>query len=333
MSVDVNTYSMQEFRFAYKPETTIGSKLNSTMQLVQLAGDVTVAKQVVQDTTPRGGQGRTLKTADVHTTDKGGQRTVITVPIIWDTTIAAVLMQELTWNTVGSSPGSYDIEYNYAPTAQAHGDNPGSANCGTLTCCLISPVTDESRYWVGACLEAISFSASADTDGGRMQANLTFVTEYREADATTAPTSPSAYGSTYRYLYDMQTKKSVGGVDVIMNKFELTITNPVSYAGFQGSDGDPELVTRGIGGVQVNSVIGVKHDPNTANFWESHRAGDTIAVEISNHATWASATMGFKAQGKINADVAPSETDQGAFQDVPLLITAPSSGDLFQWIP
>lgn len=334
-AVDVNTYSMQEFRFALKPEAAIGTKLNTSMQLLQLNGDITVAKEVVQDTTQRSGEGRTQKSADTHTTDKGGVRTVLTVPIVLDTTVDNMLHEAVMWSPVGTSPASYDIAYNYAPTAQGHGTAPDNTN-DVFTCCLISPIANESRYWVGACVEAMTVTMEAGTDGGRRTATLTIVTAYTEADAAAAPTGMSAYGASYRYLYDFSAKKSVGGDDMIINKVEYTITNPVTYAGFQGSDGDPELVQRAVNGgrIDVSMMIGVKHDANTAEHWQNHRAGDIIAIELSNNATWSSSTFGIKADyARLNSEPQPGQTDSGAFQDESFMLEASTSGDVIQVVP
>lgn len=335
-SVDVNTYSMKEFRFAIQAEAAIGTKVNSGMQLLNLNGDITVAKEVVQDTTQRSGEGRTQKAADTHTTDKGGQRTTITVPIILDTTVDNMLHEALLWTAVGSSPASYDVAYNYAPTAQGHNTAPDNTN-DVFTACLISPITNESRYWVGVCLESMTVTMEAGTDGGRRTATLTFVTAYYEADAAAAPASGLvAYGASYRYLYDFNAEKQVGGDDVILNKVEYTITNPVSFAGFQGANGDPEYIQRAVNGgrIDVSLVLGLKHDSNTAEYWQNHRAGDNFVIDIADNATWASATFGINVGvAKINSEVTPGDTEAGVFQDVSFMCEADTSGDIIQIVP
>jgi len=334
-AVDVNTYSMKEFQFAAKPEAEIGTKLVTAMQLLNLNGDVTIAKEVVQDTTQRSGKGRTLKAADVHTTDKGGQRTVITVPIILDTTVDAMLHEGVMWEAVGVSPASHDIIYSYAPVSQKHGDTPDRAN-DTFTCCLISPITDESRYWVGVVPESMTVSMETGADGGRRTASITFVTAYRELDAAAAPTGMSVYGATFRYLYDYTTKKSVGGDDIIPNKIEYTINNPVSFSGFQGASGDPEVISRAVNGgrVEVNIMVGVKYDSNTAEHWENQRDGDIFALEFSDNATWASSTFGIKAAYcKLDSAPTPGDTEAGAFQDLSFMCTGSTTGDLIQIVP
>jgi len=334
-ALDVNTYSMKEFQFALKPEAAIGTKLSTSMQLLQLTGDVTIAKEVIQDTTQRGGVGRTSKVADVHTTDKGGVRTTLTVPIIMDTTVDKMLHEAVMWSPVSTSPASYDVAYNYAPTAQGHGTSPDNTN-DFFTCALISPITAASRFFVGCVVEAMTVSMEAGADGGRRAATLTIVTAYYEADAAAAPTGMSVFGASYRYLYDYTTKKSVGGDDIVTNKIEYTISNPVSFVGFQGANGDPELVQRAVNGgrIEVSLMIGVKLDSNTTEHWENHRDGDGFAVEISDNATWASSTFGIKAAFcKLNGEVTPGDTEGGAFQDLPFMCLASTIGDVIQIVP
>ena len=337
MALDVNTYSMKEFQLAAKPEAAIGTKLITAMQLLNLNGDVTIAKEVVQDTTQRSGVGRTLKAADVHTTDKGGQRTVITVPVILDTTVDAMLHEGVMWEAVGASPASHDIVYSYAPVSQKHGDTPARAN-DTFTLCLISPITDESRYWVGVVLESMTVSMETGADGGRRTASLTFVTAYRELDAAAAPTGMSVYGATFRYLYDFLLTKTVGADAIIPNKIEYTINNPVSFSGFQGANGDPEVISRAVNGgrVEVNIMVGVKYDSNTAEHWENHRDGDIFALEFSDKATgdWDTATFAIRATYcKLDSAPTPGDTEAGAFQDLSFMCTGSTTGDLIQIVP
>jgi len=115
---------------------------------------------------------------------------------------------------------------------------------------------------------------------------------------------------------------------------ELTFGNPLVTSGFQGTYGEPEIYQRANPKNFCTGVFGVKYDDNTANIWESWRAGTDVAVEISNNATFTEATFGFKAaMGRITGDLAPAGTDQGMYVDIPLEFAAGTSGDIFQYVP
>lgn len=334
-AVDYNTYDMKEFRFALIPEAFVGTKVSSSMKLLQLTGDIGIAKEVVRDTTQRSGVGRTSKLLDVHTSDKGGVRTTITVPCVLDTTNDTMLHEGVTWKATDTSPAAIEIAFDHATSAIGHGAAPSTANAGSFTCALISPISNKTRYFVGCGIESMTVVMDAATDGGRRTATLTIVTEYYEAAATTDPTV-SAYPAAYRYLYDYNAKFTVGGDTLISNKIEYTISSPVSYGGFQGSNGDPQYIQKDVNGgrIEPSLTLGLKYDANTEPYWSDFRNGTTISIEISNNATWASSTFGIKAEYcKLSEMPNPGDTEEGAFMDCVFSIHASTSGNMLAIVP
>ena len=334
MGIATQVYSPSQWQFAIKAETTTGTANTTAMLLLNVDGDVSVTQEIVQTLDVRsGGSGRTLKAADVHTTDLGSQLTTISVPIVMDGAIDATILANVLGTAVGTSPASFDLAYNYAPDGRETGATSGDET-HSLTFAIVSPQADESRIFTGGGFSTVNVVMSSDNDGGRRHATLTYTTRFRPADGAAAPSGLVAYNSTFRYLREFNTTKTVGGVDVILNKVEYTIENPYTYTGYQGANGDPEIIHRGINEAKVTMVIGVKYDANTANFWEKRRAGTIIAVELSDNATWASATFGIKASYcKITDNVNPVGTDAGVFQDLQLQATGSTSGDIIQIVP
>jgi len=335
MAIDSGVYSPSEWRVAIKPEAAVGTKLATTMNLLNADGMINHSTELVQTLDIRSGVGRTLKAADVFTTDKGGILHTIEVPLVMDTTIDTMLHEACIGVVTGASPASVDIDSNYAPATILHGGAPASANIGTYTLALINPISDKSIFFVGCILQTLAVTMDRATEGGRRHATCTFVTRYRPADGATDPTSMTAYGATFRYLREMSTTKKIAGDDIVLNKLNYTINNPAVFVGYQGTNGDPELVARGIGGIDAKLTVGLKFDANTREHWEFRRDGDNMTVEISDNATWASATVGIKAAlAKIISDVQPAGTDEGVFQDVELQLLGGASGsDMVQIVP
>ena len=332
MATSKNVFSPSEFQFAFVAEANVGTKNATSMQLLNVDDIVTVTQEVTQTTDPRSSGARTLATADVFTNDQGGHLTTITMSVVLDTTVSPLLHSQALAVAVGSSPASYDLAYNFAPDALIHG---GATDItGTCTLAFISPVSNESKYFTGCRLTEMTVSYDSGNEGGRARANLTWETHYRPADGAAAPTTPTAYGGTYRYLRQFGTLKQLGGADIVLNKVEYTISMPAMGVGFQGTNGDPEFVQVGIPSAGFSAVLGVKYDDNTAALWESRRAGTTLVLEIADNATWASATFGIKASFcKITGDVQPAGAGAGVFQDIPLIATASTSGDMVQIVP
>ena len=332
MAISKLTFSPTEFQFAVKPETAVGERLITTMQRVNVDDIVSVSSEVVQTLDPRSGEGRTLKTADVYTSDLGGMLTTISMSGVFDDTIAPIFLSNALGIAVGTSPASYDMAYNYAPTAVGNGD--ASSVTTSLTLAFIPPIDAKTRVYPGCVLTSLEVMWDGATEGGRGRFNATFETRYRSFEDQATPTSMSAYGATYSYLREFGTTKTIGGSDVVLNKLGYTIENPVTYAGFQGTNGDPETMTRAIPSANIKLVAGVKFDANTEGLWNDRRDGTTLAVVFSNHATWASATFGIKADYcKLDSEVSPSGTDAGVFQDLSLVATASTSGDIISIVP
>ena len=324
-------YAPNEWRFGVAAETNLGTGITSNIQLLNINDFVTVSTAVAESTDVRSGVGRTVKELDHFIDYKGGAVSTITASIVMDTTVDALLHNNATGTDVDTSPASYDIAFDYAPTAIANGGAAGAA--GGLTVALISPQSSETRYFVGCQLTEMTVTMDAATEGGRRQANLTFTTAYAPVFGTTAP-SVVAYGTTYRYLRDYAAVKTIAGTEVILNKVEYTIANNATYTGFQGASGNPEYMQRAIPSADVSLMLGVLYDEDTANYWEQHLSGTTQAIVISDNATWASATFGIKADDcKFNAEVQPAGTDAGVFQDLSFMCTASGSGSVIEIVP
>ena len=322
MAVLPAVYDMNEWYFLVKDEATVGTAITTGMQLLNLNGDVSVSSEVTQTLDIKSGSGRTLKTQDVFTDDRG-QLTTITVPIVLDTTVSPLLHSNAFGVAVGATPASYDLASAYSPDGVLHGGASGPAV--SLTCYLVSPETGETKSFVGCVITQMVVTLDSGTESGRRTAALTIETGYRPLDGSSFTGSGSnvPYGQTFHYLREYCALKQIEALDVVMNKVEYTISNPASFLGFNAAcGGDPEMITRAIGGASFTMVVGVKYDANTANLWEAQRDGDIIDIELSNHATWASSTFGILcAEMKLTDNITPSGTDKGVFQDLSLMAT------------
>jgi hypothetical protein len=294
------------------------------MQLLNVTDLFSMSRDVIQTIEPRTGRsGRVKRQEDVYTNDAGSRATTVTIPIILDTQVDTLLYENLIGATTGTVPASIKLGYNYNPAEMSHGDTLISDNLHTLTLALISPETDETIFLPGCCVTEMTTTMDMGAENGRRMANVTFMTYYRPSSATSAPTGMSSYGTMFRYLYNFNATKTIGGLDVVLSKFEFTISNPLNANGFQGANGDPEVLTRGIPSVTVTGTAGIKYDANTAALWESFRAGTSQDIVLSNNATWSSATFGIKAfNGFITSDPSLNAAEHGVFQDVSFEFTA-----------
>lgn len=335
MAISKNIYDPQEFKLAVIAETTVGTANTTTMQLLNVTDLISMSREVTQVLEPRTGRsGRIQRQEDVYTNDSGSRRTTVTAPIIMDTTVDTLLFENAIGIETDVEPASIILSSTYSPTEMEHDDTGIDDNIHALTVALISPETDESIIIPGCCVTELTPSMDMGTENGRRMATVTFTSFYRPADGQSAPTGLVDYGSTFRYLYNLNAEKTINDVDVVLSRFEFTIANPLNVNGFQGSNGDPEVMTRGIPKVTVTGTAGIKYDANTASLWEKFCAGTSVDVLLADNATWGSATFGIQAyDGFITSDPSLTGTENGVFQDVSFEFTAEDDGKVIEIIP
>ena len=334
MAIDAAVYSPHEWRVGVAAETTTGTAkgTSDTFQALDVADLVIPDQSIIQTLDQRNGTGRTFKTADHFVTDKGSQPITAQVTGVYDKTVGKILIENICTTAAGTGPASVSVAaQTYTPPELSNGGS-NTGNTGTLTLAIVSPETGETIYLGGCVVTELTLTADGGTDGGRWTYQATFETRFRPADASNAPTL-TAPATTYHYLREMTTVKTLGGADVVLNKVVLALKNPLITAGYTGSNGDPETLSRAIPNIEAGLTLGIKYDANTATLWQLRRQGTERAVELADNATWASATCGVKmAAGAIVSNAQPSGTDQGAFIDLELKATGGSSGDLFEVI-
>ena len=338
MAIVSTTYAPNEWQFAMKAETTTGTANVATMQRINVDDIVSMSQDVTQTLDPRSGPGRTSKFADAFVTDKGGHKTSVSVSGVFDTTVAPLLLSNALGIAVTSGPASYNMAASYAPAARATGATTGTI-INTFTFALVPPISNKTIILVGCVCSSLEVTFDKGTEGGRGHFSATFETAFRPLSAQNTPTSMVAYGATFRYLREFTAVKSInvaagGAVDLVLNKVAYTINNNVVYSGFQGANGDPELIQRAIPAADIGLMLGVKYDTNTEMLWDTRRSGSNVSVIVTDHVTPASVTFGITAAFcQIDSEVSPSGTDAGVFQDLSLKCLGSTTGNIIAITP
>ena len=339
MALDGQALSPQEFKLAFKPETTIGTANVATMQLINVDSVETPALNITQVLDVRTGSGRTAKTTDMFTDEKGTVKE-ISFSGIADTTVLPILLQAITTTAVGSSPASYDIAGAYTPPEIQFGASV-SDNLNTFTVAISHPEAgnDHSMVFKGCVLTSLSLSGSMATQSGRISMSGTFQTRSLGVYNNARPTSTGAFGSTF---YNMSTfgesSNQTNGVrvagidDCVMSDFTLNIENPSEFVGFD-SDGNPQAIARAIPEVSVTFDATIKADDNTSGLHASLVAGATnLTTELTNHATFSSATtFGIKIANSVLTSVELSPAT-AMFYAISTKAVTDGSADLIQII-
>ena len=332
MALDGAGYSPSEFQLALIAESTIGTVNTTTMNLINVDSVSLPALNPTQVLDVRSGTGRTAKAEDAFVTDKGTTKE-ISFSGTADTTVLPLLLQNITTIAVSSSPASYDVPYNYTPPELETADSSSITIRDTVTVAVVSPEAgdDQSIVFPGCCLTSLSLTGDMGNESGRIKMSGTFKTGHPPAYANAKPTSMTAHGSTYYYLTDFHTTRTVAGVTkCIIASWTLNLENDAVYLGFDGSTGIPQSIVRAIPELAVSQDFSLKYDDNTAGMHVIWKAGSNAAIELSNNASWASATtFGVKAANGRITSVAWSEA-AAMFVDMSIKNMATTSGDVIQ---
>ena len=320
---------------AIQKESTTGTANTTTMQELNADAYPAIGSEFVMMNDLRQGVGSIAKTIDLMECKKGALRSY-QVNGIADTTTLPFLIENAMTIAVSTSPASYDFPYNYTSPSISHGDTP-SDYTKTFTLALVpTSLSDKAIIQPGCvCTQLVISASGIDEENGRVKFSATIQSRYKETRSTTTPSSRAAYTNAFYYISQFTTTKTVAdAASCEIGGFTLTIDNPAIFNGFQGSDGDPESIERGVPEAVVTSTITVKHDDTSDAIIENYADNDSGKVtELSNNATWASAT-GFGWKGSYAPVIEEPQPNEKSsmYYDVKQKYLASTSGDAIQII-
>ncbi|MFA4990593.1 MAG: phage tail tube protein [Candidatus Paceibacterota bacterium] len=326
MSFSTNIHALSEWLMALVAETTIGTANVTSMQKVNIDSLFSVSDNPLVVHDQRFGDGRTLKKADTFHTEKG-QIKSISFSGLLDETVARILLPNC-MGVAGTGVGTektYEIPYNYTGTNIFTGDILAEKSIGTLTIALISPETNKTRIYPGCIIDELTITADQATDGGRFHFSATALTRFNPTNSANNPASPLAYGTTIPTICEFTTK-TIDTKVIIINKIELSLKSNVKFFG-TGADCIPELMGRGIPRFEANMTIGTKYDANTLDLYQKFSNGGDVAF---NFADADSKFVISASYGKVTADINPADNEGAAFIDIPLMLTAHTSGNIIK---
>ena len=221
-----------------------------------------------------------------------------------------------------SSPsGTVAMTGNQGTVAYEQGASTGEYACVVLS----SPDTDKDRLMHSAILQELTLSMSPDNNGGLLTASGTFWSGYQPVIGAEG-TSPDATAVDYTKGFFDCTTSQVGGDDVVMNNFELTISNPATRVGYEtvnSVDGEPCAYMRG-GQISVTGTVGVKLDDNVAQIiTEDFLVGTSANISIGD-----GSAIDFDIPTAKYTGHSHTNTESGVFVELPFMGTADGSNAL-----
>lgn len=214
------------------------------------------------------------------------------------------------------------ITGNQATVAYEQGASTGEYACIVLA----SPDADKDRLMHSAVLQELTLSMSPENNGGRLTASGTFFSGYQPVIAAQDTSGANATAVDFSKGFFDCTTSQVGGDDVVMNSFELTISNPATRVGYETVNsiaGEPCAYNRG-GQISITGSVSVKLDDNTAEIIDEHfLVGTSANISIGDGSSIDFDIPTAKYTGHTQAD-----TENGVFVELPFMATADGSDAL-----
>ena len=205
-----------------------------------------------------------------------------------------------------------------APSVVTHAHGAGGVVNGTADIVIDNPHTNECRLMHGAILQNLTLTMSADSNGGILGASGQFMTGYKPVlqDCDALVTDSESTASDFaKGLFDFSVH-SVGGDDASVKAFSLTVSNPASRIGFQGSSGETDGYSRA-GEIEITGSITIKADTNAMEHIDAWQSNSTVAILLNDASTWDIAIPAANMSGH-NLDLA----DEGVFIEIPFTATS-----------
>ena len=229
-------------------------------------------------------------------------------------------------NTNGADSSSGFIIPAAPVTTAALNHGAGGTVDSTADIVIDNPVTAESRLMHGAILQNLTLSMDAGTDGGILKASGQFMTGYKPViqDCDSIVNNSTSTASDFAYgLFDM-TVHTVGGDDASIKTFSITMSNPATRVGFQGTGGEADGYSRA-GNIDITGNIAIKADTNAmehidawiAQSYDSGSGPAVTSISMNN-----ASTFSFLLPGCVMNGHALDMANEGIFVDIPFTVTS-----------
>ena len=263
---------------------------------------------------------RVMRPTDHIKVYKGGTFTWSFSDYVVESEAALQLLLQLV--TEDDSPdGTAEILGNEGTVAYEQGATTGEYACVVIS----SPDASHDRLMHSAILQELTLSMDPTSNRGRLTASGTFWSGYQPVIGAESTAADATAVNWTKGFFDCTTTQ-VGGDDVVMNNFDITISNPAIRNGYETVNSiaaEPSAYMRG-GQISVTGNVSVKLDDNVAQIiTEEFLAGVSANISIGDGSAIDFDIPTAKYTGHTN-----TVTESGVFVELPWMATADGSGAL-----
>ena len=238
--------------------------------------------------------------------------------VVESETLLQLLLQLVTEDT--SPSVSAEMTGNQATVVYEQGASTGEYACVVIS----SPDADEDKLMFSSILQELTLSMDPTANGGRLTASGTFWSGYQPVIGTEG-TSANATAADYTQGFFDCTTMTIGGDNVVLNNFDVTISNPATRVGYEtinSIEAEPSSYMRG-GMIEVTGNVSAKLDDNVTDTIADFTAGTSVNISIGD-----GSAIDFDIPTAKYTGYTHTSTDSGVFINLPFKATADGSGAL-----
>ena len=266
----------------------------------------------------RSGQ-RVQRPTDHIATFKGGTFTWPFSDYVVENEAALQMLLQLV--SEDSSPsGTVAMTGNQATVVYEEGASTGEYACVVIS----SPDADEDRLMHSAILQELTLSMNPTQNGGRLTASGVFFSGYQPVIGTEGTSANATAVDFTKGFFDCTTM-SIGGDNVVLSNFDVTISNPAQRVGYSTVNSithEPSAYMRG-GMIEVTGNVSAKLDDNVTDTIDDFRDGTSVNISIGD-----GSSIDFDIPTAKYTGYTHTETDSGVFIDLPFKGPADGSNAL-----
>ena len=238
--------------------------------------------------------------------------------VVESETLLQLLLQLVTEDT--SPSVSAEMTGNQATVVYEQGASTGEYACVVIS----SPDADKDKLMFSSILQELTLSMNPTANGGRLTASGVFWSGYQPVIGTEG-TSANATAADYSEGFFDCTTMTIGGDNVVLNNFDVTISNPATRVGYEtvnSIEAEPSSYMRG-GMIEVTGNVSAKLDDNVTDTIADFTAGTSVNISIGD-----GSAIDFDIPTAKYTGYTHTSTDSGVFINLPFKATADGSGAL-----
>ena len=225
-----------------------------------------------------------------------------------DNEMAIQNLLTLIYPTNGVVTTSLTIPANPTVEDYSHGNEDATNKVGVVI--LENPLATKDRVLDNAILQNLTLSMDAGTNGGLLSATGQFMSGYKPLLETNTVVSDIGTSDYSKGLFDCTTH-TIAGVDATVKAFSMTMENPASRIGYQGSSGETDGYSRG-SLFKITGTVTLKADSVVQAYMESKWQSNTaIAIAIGD-----GSAIDFSIPAANISSWSIDQADEGSFIEV-----------------